>query len=87
MALRPGVVVTVVFLTLVSIVLTIFAHVAPEFYNHNNVSLISVFPSTVPGSPKEPPIDGPTVFLGVFGMKIHCYFVYTKIIDVDHHRV
>jgi hypothetical protein len=66
---RPAVLVSVVTLALISIVLTIFAYVAPEFYNHNNISLIAIFPTAVPGSATVPATDGPTVLLGIYGME------------------
>ena len=72
--------ITVVIFTLASIILTFIGYLAPEspVYNRSNgVSLIKVFPSTVaidPGT-AQMPMDGPTVVLGVFGMKFTS-FVY-----------
>ena len=67
---RPTVLVAVYSLAIVSITLTIFAYVSPEFYNHNNISLIAIFPTTVPGTATVPATDdGVTVFLGIYGMK------------------
>lgn len=77
---------TIVILTFASSVLTLIAYLAPEKYNHQNVSFITVFPSRVvidPGSAQEP-MDGPTVILGVFGMK---FMLFVYINDLDHHRV
>lgn len=59
-------------LAIISITLTIFAYVSPEFYNNNNISLIAVFPTQDPGTAPVPAgasIDGVTVILGVYGMK------------------
>ena len=78
---------TIVILTFASFVLTLVVYLAPEYYNQNNVSLITVFPSTVaiePGTAQEP-TAGPTVILGVFGMKI-CYS-FKLCIDLDHHHL
>ena len=77
---------TIVILTFSSFVLTLIVYLAPEMYNHNNVSLITVFPSTVaidPGTAQEP-IAGPTVILGVFGMELSCY---SLCINLNHHLV
>jgi hypothetical protein len=77
--------ITIVILTFASLVLTLIVYLAPEMYNHNNVSLITVFPSTVaidPGTAQEP-TAGPTVILGVFGMKL----CYSLCINLDHHLV
>ena len=61
--------ITIVALTFASFVLTVIVYIAP--LREKSVSLIKVFPSTVaihPGTAQEP-MDGPTVLLGVFGMK------------------
>ena len=87
MPLSPTGKITILVLTFASFVLTFIVYLAPEMYNHHNVSLITVFPSTVvidPGT-AQAPMDGPTVILGVFGMKILVNRI-TKI-NFDRHRV
>ena len=71
---------TIVIFTLASVVLTFIVYLAPEspvYKRGSGVSLMKVFPSTVaidPGT-AQTPMDGPTVVLGVFGMKF-TLFVY-----------
>jgi hypothetical protein len=65
----------ILILTFASSILTFIVYLAPEGYNHNNVAFVTVFPSTIPGITAQLPVDGPTVVLGVFGMKF-TLFIY-----------
>jgi hypothetical protein len=53
-----------------AIVLTVIGYMAAGLFNHSNLYLIAVYPSTIPGQAHAPAENGPTVLLGVFGMKI-----------------
>lgn len=61
-----------------SAVVTILAYLAPRLYYHHTVALIAVVPA-IPGQAASVPIDGPSVYIGIFGMKFHVIFVYTNI--------
>lgn len=67
----PKITAAIGFLTFASIVLTIVAYL-----NNWRISLIVVSPSSVPGTLQSPAIEGPTVILNVFGMKIHIVISY-----------
>ena len=59
--------IVIMLLTFASLVLTLIVYFAPEkSRDHSSVSLITVFPST---AINLEPTDGPTIVLGVFGMK------------------
>lgn len=65
-------------LALTAIILSLLAYLAPTLLLHDQVALITVVPSTALvqlGTSQS--VDGPSVFLGVLGMK-SCYS-YTKI--------
>jgi hypothetical protein len=69
--------IVIMLLTFASLILTLIVYFAPEkSRDHSSVSLITVFPSTTInlGAIQET-TDGPTVALGVFGMKF-TLFVY-----------
>ena len=60
-------------LALTSILLTLFAYLAPTFLLHDKVALVTVVPSTAltqTNSNSSQGLDGPSIFLGVLGMKI-----------------
>ena len=57
-------------LAFTAIILTLFAYLAPTLLLHDKVALLTVVPSTAlvqPGSSQV--LDGPSVFLGVLGMR------------------
>ena len=61
---------TIQILTFISAILTFIVYLAPEMVNNQNVSLLLVTTSTVAKK------DGPTVVLGVFGMKFMLSIIY-----------
>lgn len=68
-----GIAITVV-LAVFSSVLTVIAYISPEIGIHS-MSLLSVHPTTKPGTAQKPAVNGPTVTLGVYGMK-SMLFIY-----------
>ena len=71
-------------LALTTIILSLFAYLAPTLLFHDQVALITVTPSTAlvqPGASQS--LDGPSIFLGVLGTKSR---YYTKI-SPEYRRV
>ena len=58
-------------LALATILLTLFAYLAPTFLLHDKVALITVVPSTAltQTNSNSSGLDGPSIFLGVLGMR------------------
>ena len=67
-------------LAFTAVILTLFAYMAPAVLLHDQVALLTVVPSTAlvrPGSSQA--LDGPSVFLGVLGMKSPCLHTKTSL--------
>jgi hypothetical protein len=59
-------------LALTAIFLSLFAYLAPTFLLHDKVALVTVVPSTAliqGNSNSSQTLDGPTIFMGVLGMR------------------
>ena len=67
-------------LALTAILLSLFAYLAPTFLLHDKVALVTVVPSTalIPNSNSSQSLDGPSIFMGVLGMRFMFIHVLPK---------
>ena len=63
-------------LALTAIFLSLFAYLAPTLLLHDQVALVTVIPSTALVQANAfKGLDGPSVFMGVLGMKSFIYYL------------
>ena len=64
-------------LALTAILLSLFAYLAPTLLLHDKVALVTVVPSTaLVQANASRDLDGPSIFMGVLGMKIILFMHY-----------
>ena len=75
-------------LALTAVLLTLFAFLAPVFLLHDRVSLVTVVPSTaLLQSNSSQVLDGPSVFMGLLGMRSCCIHVLQISLEHNHRFV